>query len=114
MWEWLINGNKLYGKDYTYMIDNGSLVSVFNINNFYQLSGDNFTNYSGWKKVIKKEWYEEIPSHGRLCLVDAEIVMVKEHFNDEKQFIDLNNDNVDWKYIIPLTNEEIKKYLVDE
>jgi hypothetical protein len=71
---------------------------------------------------IVREWYENIPKHGRLCWVwdDPEnellrnqaITVINRYSIEEKLFI--NNRNVPWRYAAPLTNDEIKQFLTQE
>ena len=73
-----------------------------------------------YDKVVEiKEWYEDIPENGRLCRVwggsitrtNARILVVKSYNKNIAYHFKTNFDGC-WTHAEPLTNNEIKEFLV--
>ena len=67
--------------------------------------------------LVKQEWYENIPERGVLCRAsdsgsEWESLTIIVSAGVDKPYID--NMKLKWKYAEPLTNEEIKAFLVEE
>jgi len=119
IWEWLIAGGAIEGVHsgvITFLKEGNLSVSNESITNpIYE----SITNPKCWRKVVKKEWYEDIPEKGILCWCKdsrsnkpQEIVLVVEYRDTEEYpYITIAGDY--YKYAIPLTNEEIKEFLYE-
>lgn len=68
-------------------------------------------------RIKPKEWYENIPEHGRLCWVQDElhhekaITIIVRYDNENRMCKFVSFRHHTWKYATPLTNDEIKQFL---
>jgi len=114
IWEWLIAGETIEGvhnKEDKVFLKNGVP---------YSEKGKIISTVSDpccWVKVLKKEWYEEIPEKGRLCWVChntidlyTQIAVIVQYMpNRPRKFMSKTKET--WYYAVPLTNAEIKEFL---
>jgi hypothetical protein len=69
------------------------------------------------KYRIKKEWFDNIPKNGIACWVadvendlDERIKIIVGYDPDESYPFE-SNDSCSWKYAIPFSNEDVKKFV---
>lgn len=119
MWRHLLSGGCIRGRSdgqNCYIKFHNGRLSKFKITNDSYICNAMFcfSRPSEWIEYIKKEWYEKIPEQGVLCWVNKEktkIDVIKGYDPVNKAYRFVNGANHIYMIAIPLTNEEIKKFI---
>lgn len=115
IYQWLaIPGNKVIS-------ELGAIVGFNESGQMFTFSDDCSENWyfsepTDWKKYVKKEWWKNIPDHGVLCWVsygdgEKELKIVIEHTQYHNYPFRVLDGGI-YDTAIPLTDEEVKKYIL--
>lgn len=120
-WAHLVNGGKLILKNNTDVIigfKNGYLYDF--TKKIMEKSTYSLYFNKEWEIYEEPKWHKNIPEHGVLCWVGCSDRPVKQNRIAIVTGINDNDDSyitsigVAWEKAIPLTNEEIKKFMVQD
>ena len=123
IWEYLINGGEVIsavGVRYKFVDD---VLCKRYPDNIYRPWVSALHRVSTYKPYIKPKWYDNIPEQGILCWVwdtlddikDVGIIhsIEKDQEGKPTQYLD-NHSRCPWDNAIPVTEEEVKKYVYKE
>ena len=124
IWEYLIEGGEVISDTgVKYKLINGAVHTLSVIADKYKIGGVSFSLVNNYKPYIEPKWYDNIPEQGILCWVwdtldgtkDVGIIhsIEKDQEGKPTQYLD-NYSRCPWDNAIPVTEEEVKKYVYKE
>ena len=122
IWEYLIKeGEVISNTGVRFKLINGEVHTLLVTSDRYQAGGASFSHVSKYKPYIQPKWYDNIPKQGILCWVwdtldgtkDVGIIHAIKEDDKSIRYLDNHNQYL-WEYAVPITEEEIMKYIYKE